>query len=69
MNIADKGFSIAVYNRTVAKVTKFVNQQAAGLPVGGARSMAEFTAMLKRPRAGDFSFRLVLSRFLMFDQG
>ncbi|HWR07256.1 decarboxylating NADP(+)-dependent phosphogluconate dehydrogenase [Sporomusa sp.] len=50
LNIAGKGFAIAVYNRTVDKVAHFVNSRGQGLPVGGAASMAEFTAMLTKPR-------------------
>jgi 6-phosphogluconate dehydrogenase len=51
LNIADHGFSIAVYNRTVDKVDEFLASGAAGRPVIGAKSLVEFVRLLKRPRA------------------
>jgi 6-phosphogluconate dehydrogenase len=39
-----------VFNRTVRKVDEFLHVKAVGLPVGGAYSIAEFTAMLEKPR-------------------
>ncbi len=50
LNIAGKGFAIAVYNRTVDKAAQFVQQQGAGLPLAGAASVAELAGMLARPR-------------------
>ncbi len=50
LNIAGKGFAIAVYNRTVDKAAQFVQQQGAGLPLSGAASVAELAGMLARPR-------------------
>ncbi|MCX7779515.1 MAG: decarboxylating NADP(+)-dependent phosphogluconate dehydrogenase [Negativicutes bacterium] len=50
LNMAGKGFSVAVYNRTVSKVEEFIRQKAAGLPVGGAQSIREFVGLLARPR-------------------
>lgn len=50
LNMAGKGFNVAVYNRTVSKVDSFLQDKAQGLPIGGAHSIAEFAAMLKKPR-------------------
>lgn len=49
LNMAGKGFSVAVYNRTVSKVDEFLGR-ASGLPIGGAHSIPEFLAMLAKPR-------------------
>lgn len=50
LNMAGKGVHVAVYNRTVSKVDSFIKDKAQGLPIGGAHSIAELTAMLKTPR-------------------
>ena len=51
LNISDHGYSIAVYNRTKAKVEDFVAGAAAGRDVVvGTYSIEEFTGALKRPR-------------------
>jgi len=51
LNINDKGFSAAVYNRTVLKVNKFLEDAAAGRStIIGAHSLEEFCSLLKRPR-------------------
>jgi len=51
LNINDKGFSVAVYNRTVSKVNKFLEDAAASRStVIGAHSLNEFCSLLKRPR-------------------
>lgn len=50
LNMASKGFSVAVYNRTVNKIDTFLETKAKGLNIGGGHSIAEFTAMLKTPR-------------------
>ncbi|VBB05263.1 6-phosphogluconate dehydrogenase signature [Lucifera butyrica] len=50
LNMANKGFQVAVYNRTVAKVDSFLQQKATGKPVGGAHSVAELISMLAKPR-------------------
>ena len=51
LNMNDKGFSVAVYNRTVSKVDDFVSGPAAGRDtIIGAHSVAEFAAALKKPR-------------------
>lgn len=50
LNMAGKGFNVVVYNRTVSKVDSFLQGKAQGLSIGGAHSIAEFAAMLQKPR-------------------
>ncbi|MFA6134107.1 MAG: decarboxylating NADP(+)-dependent phosphogluconate dehydrogenase [Phycisphaerae bacterium] len=50
LNMADHGFTVAVYNRTVSKVDAFVNGEAKGKSIVGAHSIEELAASLKRPR-------------------
>jgi 6-phosphogluconate dehydrogenase len=50
LNMNDHGFTVAVFNRTVAKVDDFLNGPAKGTKIIGAHSIAEFIALLKRPR-------------------
>ena len=50
LNMASKGFSVAVYNRTVEKVQRFMAGRAQGKGIIGAYSLEEFVASLDRPR-------------------
>jgi 6-phosphogluconate dehydrogenase len=50
LNMESKGFTVAVFNRTIDKVTNFVNSRAKGKKVIGASSIEEFVASLKSPR-------------------
>jgi 6-phosphogluconate dehydrogenase len=50
LNIESRGFTVAVFNRTVSKVDDFVNGRAAGKNIIGAESIADFCSKLKRPR-------------------
>lgn len=50
LNMAGKGFQVAVFNRTTARVEEFIKGAAANLPVKGTYSLAEFAAALQRPR-------------------
>jgi len=50
MNMADHGFTVAVFNRTVSKVDDFVQGPAAGMSIIGAHSIEELVSKLKRPR-------------------
>ncbi len=51
LNMNDKGFKVAVFNRTVSKVDDFLNGAAKGRDtIYGAHSMEEFIAKLERPR-------------------
>jgi len=51
LNMNDKGFSVAVFNRTVSKVDAFKNGEAADRDtIIGTHSIEEFVAALKKPR-------------------
>jgi 6-phosphogluconate dehydrogenase len=50
MNMVSKGFQVAVFNRTTARVDEFLAGQAAGKAVKGTYSLAELAASLERPR-------------------
>ena len=50
MNMESKGFTVAVYNRTVEKVDKFVEGRAKGLNIFGAHSLQELIDNLEKPR-------------------
>ena len=50
MNMESKGFTVAVFNRTVSKVDAFVEGRAKGKNILGAHSIEELVSMLKKPR-------------------
>ncbi|MFP4567167.1 MAG: decarboxylating NADP(+)-dependent phosphogluconate dehydrogenase, partial [Spirochaetaceae bacterium] len=51
LNMNDRGYTVAVYNRTTSKVDAFLEDAAAGRDtIIGTRSVEEFVASLKRPR-------------------
>ena len=50
MNMESKGFTVAVYNRTVEKVDRFLAGRAQGRNIIGCHTLAELTAALKAPR-------------------
>ncbi|MDR3588992.1 MAG: decarboxylating NADP(+)-dependent phosphogluconate dehydrogenase [Negativicutes bacterium] len=50
LNIAGRGYRVAVYNRSTDKVKGLVEGRAKGFPICGAFSVAELTGMLARPR-------------------
>ena len=50
LNMSDHGFTVAVYNRTTEKVTRFINGEAQGRDILGTYSLAGLCAALKRPR-------------------
>ncbi len=50
LNMESKGFTVAVYNRTVEKVDNFVNGRAKGKNIIGTHSVEEFVSALKSPR-------------------
>ena len=50
LNMESKGFTVAVYNRTVEKVDHFVQGRAKGKNIIGTHSIEELTASLKKPR-------------------
>jgi 6-phosphogluconate dehydrogenase len=51
LNMNDRGYTVAVYNRTTSKVDAFLDDAAAGRDtILGTRSVEELVAALKRPR-------------------
>lgn len=50
LNMADHGYNVAVFNRTVAKVDTFMEGPAKGKSIIPAHSIEEFISSLKRPR-------------------
>jgi 6-phosphogluconate dehydrogenase len=50
LNMESKGFTVAVFNRTVEKVDRFISGRGAGKNFIGAHSIEEFVKSLKNPR-------------------
>ncbi len=50
LNMESKGFTVAVFNRTVEKVDKFIAGRGKGKNFIGTHSIEEFVKSLKRPR-------------------
>ncbi len=50
LNMESKGYTVAVYNRTVEKVDKFMRGRGKGKNFIGAHSLEELVKSLKRPR-------------------
>jgi len=50
LNMESKGYTVAVYNRTVEKVDKFINGRAGGKKIIGTHSIEEFVKSIKKPR-------------------
>lgn len=50
LNMERNGFSIAVFNRTIEKVDKFINGRARDKNIVGTHSIEELVQSLKRPR-------------------
>ena len=50
LNMNDHGFKVAVFNRTISKVDRFINNEAKGTEVVGTHSIEELASVLKRPR-------------------
>jgi 6-phosphogluconate dehydrogenase len=50
LNMADHGFTVQVFNRTLSKVDEFVGGPAKGKKIAGSQSLQDFVAALKRPR-------------------
>ncbi|NLD20888.1 MAG: decarboxylating NADP(+)-dependent phosphogluconate dehydrogenase [Bacteroidales bacterium] len=50
LNMESKGFTVSVFNRTVEKVTNFINARAKGKNIYGALTIEDFVASLERPR-------------------
>ena len=56
LNMNERGYKVAVYNRTVSKVDDFLNGPAKGTQVVGGHTLEEFLSLLKRPRRRRTSF-------------
>ena len=50
LNMERNGFKVAVFNRSVEKVDRFLNDRGKGKNVVGCHSLEEFCAALERPR-------------------
>lgn len=50
LNMESKGYTVAVFNRTVEKVNSFIEGRGKGKNFIGATSLEEFVASIKRPR-------------------
>ena len=50
LNMESKGYTVAVYNRTISKVDDFMTGRGAGKNFIGAKSIEELVASLERPR-------------------
>jgi 6-phosphogluconate dehydrogenase len=50
LNMADHGFTICAFNRTLSKVDAFLENEAKGKSIIGAHSIEEFVGTLKSPR-------------------
>ena len=76
MNMESKGFTVAVYNRTVSRVDDFVGGKAAGKNIIGCRSLEELVDSLESPRkvfimvkAGDPVDAMIDSLLPLLDDG
>jgi len=50
LNMESHGYTVAVFNRTTARVDDFVADRAKGKKIVGAHTVAELVSVLKRPR-------------------
>ncbi|KAL0852278.1 hypothetical protein ABMA28_000486 [Loxostege sticticalis] len=50
LNMNDHGFVVCAFNRTVAKVDQFLNNEAKGTKIIGAKSLEDMVKKLKKPR-------------------
>ena len=76
LNMASHGFTVAVYNRTTAKVDAFMAGRARGQSIIGTHSPAELLAQLKKPRrvmlmvqAGQAVDRVIAELVPLLDEG
>jgi 6-phosphogluconate dehydrogenase len=51
LNMADHGFSVAVYNRTTEKTKDFMETEVGSRTIKAGYNLKEFLGLLKRPRA------------------
>ena len=76
LNMANHGFTVAVYNRTTTKVDNFIGGRAQGKSIIGTRTPEELLANLKKPRrvmmmvqAGEAVDRVIDSLLPLLDPG
>ena len=76
LNMADHGFQVSVFNRTVTKVDHFLANGAKGKSVVGTHTLADFVASLERPRrivmmvkAGEAVDQLIDQLMPLLDKG
>ena len=50
LNIENHGFSVAVFNRTISKVDRFLENRAKGKNIKGCHSIEELVSSLNKPR-------------------
>ena len=50
LNMASKGFTVSVFNRTTDRVTQFLEGRAQGKSIVGAFSLAKLVCQLEKPR-------------------
>ena len=50
LNLESKGFTVAVYNRTIAKVDEFINGRGEGKNILACRNLKDFAHALAKPR-------------------
>jgi len=50
LNIESRGYTVAVFNRTTARVDEFLADRAKGKKILGAHSLKDLVAQLKKPR-------------------
>ncbi len=50
LNMADHGYSVAVFNRTASKTDEFLQGPAKGKSISGSHALKDFIAQLKKPR-------------------
>jgi 6-phosphogluconate dehydrogenase len=51
LNMADRGFSVAVFNRTTEKTRRFIAEEVGDRKILPGYSLAEFVGLLRKPRA------------------
>jgi 6-phosphogluconate dehydrogenase len=51
LNMADHGFSVAVFNRTTQKTREFIEKEIGNHDIRGGFSLKEFISLLRKPRA------------------
>lgn len=76
MNMESKGYTVAVYNRTVSKVDQFVAGRAVGKNIIGCKSLQELVENLQKPRkvflmirAGEAVDQMIEELLSLLEQG